>query len=82
MKVLDMPIEVVVQHIKAPNTIYGNPNRIFHVYDRCMNYLGWIDEGYSGTRFARGRTVTWLADMQVNGTRRYKTGKQLENKGV
>lgn len=73
---------IIVQNIRAKNNIFGNPNRIYLIYDTKMNYLGWIDEGYAGTNFMMGRKVKELPSIKVTGTRDYKNGTEFKNEGL
>jgi len=73
---------IIVQNIRAKNNIFGNPNRIFLIYDVKMNYLGWMDEGYAGENFTYGRKVKFLPPVKVTGTRDYKNGTEFKNEGL
>lgn len=73
---------ITVQHIKAKNNIYGNPNRIFLIFDASGKQLGWMDEGYAGTNFYHGRKVKELPSVKVTGTRQYKTGTEFKNESL
>jgi len=39
---------VLAQKINAGNTVSGNPRRGWFVYDRAGNFMGFVDDGYSG----------------------------------
>lgn len=73
---------IIVQHIKAPNTMMGNPNRIYLIFDTKAKYLGWIEEGYAGSNFWHGRKVKELPSVKVTSTRGHKDGTEFKNEGL
>ncbi len=73
---------IIYQELKAKNTRSGNPNRIFHIYDSKVNFIGWIDREYAGKAFTKRRKCAELETIEVSSTRAYKRGKEFENKGL
>jgi hypothetical protein len=79
MKTLRKNIHLIYQHICANNDKNGNPNRIYHIYNSRLEYLGWIDEGYSGSNFTHGHVTKEMNTIYVTGTRNYKIGQEYRN---
>lgn len=73
---------ITAQNIAYKNDVYGNPQRIYVIYDRKMNLLGWCDDGYAGENFAIGRKVKWLPTVKVGSLRELKghmRGEEFRN---
>lgn len=52
------------QHLRAPNSPNGNPQRLFVVYDDGGSVLAVIDEGYKGLPVAL-RGVPQLPTVEI-----------------
>lgn len=73
---------ITAQNIAYKNDINGNPQRIYVIYDRKFNLLGWCDDGYSGENFAIGRKVKWLPTVRVSSLKelkRHMRGAEFKN---
>ncbi len=70
-----------VQKINANNDKNGNPDRIFHIYDAGVKFIGWIEDGYAGTNFYQGNKINELNTIHVSKTKPYKYGTEYKNKG-
>lgn len=56
------------------NDVNGNPRIFFEIFDKDMNYLGFIQDNYAGTNFLGGRPDLSIIryEYSKSGIRDYK----------